>query len=165
MRSKKALATKAALPGVNKQVRDEFLSTALLHGAIHTASLDFDFRHIVAFLNRLSDAELRALPSTNIPTQRKITIDLTVSDGCPRKPKYFDRWINRAGHPTKKGTNLDFQYKLVAGWVKFPQVTWLRYRSFPPGPRFPFWLRDYRLITETRQKEELGKILAALNYI
>ncbi|KAK4543647.1 hypothetical protein LTR36_005292 [Oleoguttula mirabilis] len=170
VRNMKALAAESALPRVNKQVRDEFLSTATLAANIHTTSIDFDFRHIVAFLNRLSDAELQALPSANIPNERKITVDLTISEGCAREPEFLQRWINRAGHPTKKGTNIDFQYKLAAGTSTIP-VTPVRFHAggtaqvaYLSMPKFPHWKGRFALMAGGRQKEEFGKIVVALGY-
>ncbi|KAK5123166.1 hypothetical protein LTR85_003364 [Meristemomyces frigidus] len=156
VRSMKPLASESALPRVNKQVRNEFLSIALLSADIHTTSLDFDFRHIVSFLNRLSEAELQALSSTstNIPSERTITVDLAISEDCPEEPDYFQRWLNRAGHPTKKGTNIDFQYKLVAGgsMLRNASQPWSA-AAFKPRAA---------LMAKGRQKEEIMKIVTAL---
>lgn len=44
--TKTALACASALPRVNKQVRDEFLSFALLVADICTSTVDFDFRYV-----------------------------------------------------------------------------------------------------------------------
>lgn len=159
--TKKALAVGCALPRVNKQVRDEFMAVALLSADIRTTAMDFDFRHIVTFLNRLSDAELKALPSVTVPSQRRITVDLIISDRCPVRPPYFQRWINRAGHPTKKGTNINLQYNLASGRTHHTGPPWV---AGGQTPRFAAWKPLFKRLKEGREKEELGKITAALGY-
>ncbi|KAK5733263.1 hypothetical protein LTR17_009872 [Elasticomyces elasticus] len=104
--TRRTLASSSSLPRVNKQIRDEFLATAMLMAEVHTTSVDFSFRHIVAFLNRLSDEELRALPTTKLLTQRKIIIHLHPSIDSVEQPQYLERWLNRVQHPTKKGTDV-----------------------------------------------------------
>ncbi|KAK5731780.1 hypothetical protein LTR17_011131 [Elasticomyces elasticus] len=76
---RKHLACGSALNRVNKQVRHEFLTVGELVVDIHTSAPNFDFRHIVAFLNRLSDQEIQALPSLAVPVQRKVIVDLQPS--------------------------------------------------------------------------------------
>ncbi|KAK5747486.1 hypothetical protein LTR17_000127 [Elasticomyces elasticus] len=98
---RKHLACGSALNRVNKQVRHEFLTVGELVVDIHTSAPNFDFRHIVAFLNRLSDKEMQALPSLTVPVQRKVIVDLQPSSTM--RPMYLERWINRIEHPTKKG--------------------------------------------------------------
>ncbi|KAK5137393.1 hypothetical protein LTR08_008971 [Meristemomyces frigidus] len=165
LRHKKALATKSPLPRLNKQIHNEFFNVASLAGSISTSAFDFDFRHIVAFLNRLSDAELRVLPGVNTPAERCIKVDLTMTLDCSEEPPLLQRWINRAGHPTKKGTNLNFQYKLVDGE---PTVA---IHFFVGGqinvlsqPKFPKWRSNYSKLVDGRPKEEWGKILTAIGY-
>lgn len=160
--AKNNLATTSALPRVNKQVRAEFMAMVWLSADIQTTVLDFDFRHIVTFLNRLSDAELQALPSISVPASRKVKVELSVRLVCPLQPPLLPRWIKRADHPTKKGTGIDFKYTLDAKTKEKMLATF----------RQP-WRRDYwRLPAEWsvwhdsmpagRTKEEFGKILKAV---
>lgn len=108
--TKRNLASTSALPRVNKQIRDEFLSTMWLFADIHTSAVAFSFRHIVAFLNRLSEREIKELPTVNRPAQRKITIEL-ISDFWEHGDRYFlDRWLNRVGDGTRRGTDVRYEY-------------------------------------------------------
>ncbi|KAK4888184.1 hypothetical protein LTR27_012889 [Elasticomyces elasticus] len=109
--TRRALASSSTMPRVNKQIRDEFLATAMLMAEVHTTSVDFSFRHVVAFLNRLSEEELRALPTTKLPKQRKIIIHLHPSIDSVEQPQYLKRWLNRVQHPTKKGTDVVYEYR------------------------------------------------------
>lgn len=82
---------------------------------------NFDFGHIVTFLNRLSDAEMGALIETS--SSRKITIELTLTNSLRRdfwtrfmERKHYDmfkRWVNRLENPTKRGTQIDASYVVV----------------------------------------------------
>ena len=59
------LASRSAMVLVNKQVQAEFLS--LVNGdsrVVETTVINFDFSHIVRYLNRLSDAELQRFRMT-----------------------------------------------------------------------------------------------------
>ena len=98
------LLTKDAIP----QLRDEYLPIHLLYASKVVATVTgCDFRKVVAFLNRLSSAEVELLPSTEKSGTKKIeiTLDFAHFEGFLLK-----RWLNRAGHPTKKGTMLDISY-------------------------------------------------------
>ncbi|KAK0259263.1 hypothetical protein LTS09_006087 [Friedmanniomyces endolithicus] len=140
----------SSLPRTNKQIRDEFVAAAWLSANIHTTVPGFSFRHVVTFLNRLPDVELRALPSITLPAQRRVVIEII--------PLYFwdpgllDRWTRRAAHPTKKGTQVNFEYRLQEGHrghVPLMQLgRHLEYRA--------------RAMEQGREREEMGKIGAAL---
>ena len=114
--SRRYLATRSALCRANKQVHNEFLTAAWLLADVHTVALDFDFRHIVTFLNRLSEGELDALPNITLPSSRRMVIELIPGVGqyyhTSDRNKLLYRWIRRAAHPTKKGTNVLFEYVL-----------------------------------------------------
>ncbi|KAK0274471.1 hypothetical protein LTR35_011625 [Friedmanniomyces endolithicus] len=110
---RKDLCFASTLPRTNKQVRWEFSTAALSIADIHTIAPHFSFRHIVAFLNRLQDVDLRALPTLKLPAQRRVVIEL-IPIG-PLVPLFLDRWVRRAAHPTKKGTEVNFEYRLPEG--------------------------------------------------
>ncbi|KAK4959316.1 hypothetical protein LTR10_004118 [Elasticomyces elasticus] len=156
--TRRTLASSSSLPRVNKQIRDEFLATAMLMAEIHTTSVDFSFRHIVAFLNRLSEEELRALPITKLPTQRKIIIHLHPDLESSSQPQYLGRWLNRVQHPTKKGTNVVYEYR-YSGSVP-------RYRNYHHhddfSRRLQWWESDVVKMAPGRKKDEFGDIIAAL---
>ena len=121
----------ASIIRVNKQVYHEFTSLAFHAADIYTQAYDYDFRHIVTFLNRLSTEEdIPALTRRG----RTITDELLVdSNFVESEPEFLWRWVNRASHPTKKGTQVSFQYihkaridadgtrlieERAGGWVK-----------------------------------------------
>jgi hypothetical protein len=106
------LTDRSKLALVNRQIRDEYHPVSLLCAKnIRTEVEDFDFRHIVTFINRLSTNEVNALPNVTKPGTRRIDVTLVFSKN-PADYYLLRRWLNRAGHPTKKGTMLDFRYTL-----------------------------------------------------
>lgn len=116
-RTRGNLASQSALARVSRQVRNEFLPVMYLcAGEIIASVQNFDFRHIVTFLNRLSDKEMTALVET--PSSRKMKIELTFTSSF-RSNRFSEefallhRWINRLEHPTKRGTKIDATYVVV----------------------------------------------------
>ena len=115
----------SAFSQVSAQIHNEYMPILALHAkAIKPTVVDFDFRHIVTFINRLSAAELNNLPSLTKSNGRNIEITLHFTNRAPFPDDYLlRRWLKRAGSTTKKGTMLDFQYsvfspaKNTARWV------------------------------------------------
>ena len=107
------LASRSALPRVCHQIRNEFNSILYLcAGELIASVTDFDFQHIVTFINRLSDMELRSLlPTTDVPSSREMSVELIFEDS----PDYslLERWVKRMQHPTKKGTNVAISYTVL----------------------------------------------------
>ncbi|KAK4551821.1 hypothetical protein LTR86_010907 [Recurvomyces mirabilis] len=102
------------LTRVSHQIREEYSSMLLLTAPTITAHVkDLDFAHIVTLLNRLSDQELRALPSTNLPSGRSIRINLHITQTCSPHSDALMRWLIRLEHPTKRGTNLNITYRAI----------------------------------------------------
>ncbi|KAK4896882.1 hypothetical protein LTR27_005129 [Elasticomyces elasticus] len=88
------LISNSPLMGVNRQVRNEYTSVLYLAAPLITAHIrNGDFAHLVTFLNRLSDHELAALPSQEVPSERQILAKLHI-DG-PTLTERLDRWLNR----------------------------------------------------------------------
>ncbi|KAK1056049.1 hypothetical protein LTR74_015187 [Friedmanniomyces endolithicus] len=139
----------SALLYVNKQVHTEFLHAAWLLADIHTTSLDYDFRHIVPFLNRHNDEEIRALPSMRFPRRRAIIIEIEPGSYGDGMPQYLERWLNRFGHPTKKGAQVHFEYRLRLGFKGDRKVS------------SDCW-RVYMEMIDGRRLEEFKRILAAV---
>ncbi|KAK5123162.1 hypothetical protein LTR85_003360 [Meristemomyces frigidus] len=105
------LLTQAALNTVSKQVSQDFQAMLYLSVPGVTAYVkDFDFGHVVTFLNKLSAAEMGALSTLTVPTERKVSIKLEVTKNCPHNPESLHRWLTRCEHPTKKGTQIDVTY-------------------------------------------------------
>ncbi|KAK5675193.1 hypothetical protein LTS10_012269 [Elasticomyces elasticus] len=137
---------------LNKQVYDEFMHAAWVLADIHTNVANYDFRHIVTFMNKLSDEEVRRLPNIKLPQQRSVIITLDVNwwagvlDG---DVELLRRWLNRAKHPTKRGTEVRYEYRLA--------------HAMFTDPRAAEWERQASLMPEGRKKEELMKIVDALH--
>ena len=151
------LLTKDAIP----KLRDEYLPILLLYASkIEAMVTDFDFTKIVTFLNCLSNAEANLLPTTEKAGMRKIEVKLNITYSCLSHPNppLLTRWLNRAGHATKKGTTLDISYTLFGAYFT------------PPGSQPHFLivdcikvLGDYIQATRNeRAKEEAKKIREAL---
>ncbi|KAK3622120.1 hypothetical protein LTR56_020801 [Elasticomyces elasticus] len=145
---RRALASSSRLTRVNKQVHDEFISAAWALADITTQALDLDFRHIVAFLNRLSDAELFAMPTNGHSVQRKMVIELLITEHY--KVKLLRRWLNRIGNPEKKGTDLVYEYKLCSSRLNIHVEEALQTFEYQPG-----------VALEGRGRKEYERICAA----
>ncbi|KAH9845303.1 hypothetical protein Tdes44962_MAKER01313 [Teratosphaeria destructans] len=80
-KTKGELIGASPLLSVNKQVRQEYKGALYREAPITARVVDFNFAHVVKFLNRLSDSELKARTPT---TFRGSNMD---RDGCqPRAP-------------------------------------------------------------------------------
>ncbi|KAK5740796.1 hypothetical protein LTR17_004386 [Elasticomyces elasticus] len=147
------LISDSPLMRVNRQVRNEYTSVLYLTAPLITAHVrSWDFAHVVTFLNRLSDRELAALPSQQVPSERRILAKLHF-DG-PVLTERLDRWLNRREHPTKKGTSMVVSYVVhsaggegLSPWV-MPGLNIVRMK--------------HHKVDEGRAYEELQRIVAAL---
>lgn len=123
-----------ALVRVNQQIHDEFLPILYLRAPIVKASIEnFDFRHIVTFLNTLSDHELNSM--RGVKSEPSIILELDM--GASPLPKggdssggfgigdalYLEQWLRRLQHPAKKGTRLNIIYVAIGSY--FELVPWL----------------------------------------
>lgn len=105
------LVNNSGLSNVNRQIRDEF--TSLLHvsaTSIVAKVTNFDFSHIITFLNRLSEIDLETLPSTSHAANQKLIVRLAVRSRVADHRSKLQRWLNRLDHPTKKGTAVTVEY-------------------------------------------------------
>ncbi|KAK5168264.1 uncharacterized protein LTR77_006833 [Saxophila tyrrhenica] len=101
------LISGSPLARVNRQIREEFVSSLTLEiKVIRTEMRNFDYSHVVNFLNRLNDVDLYGLSNAETPTSRLINIRLVLT----RLPKYdresLLRWLKRLEHPTKRGAEI-----------------------------------------------------------
>ena len=116
------LASRSAICRVSRQVHDEYLSVVYVSAPeIRAYVTNFNFAHIIKFLNQLSNRELSALPTLNIPSERRLLIDIDVTETCPANPEELHRWLLRCEHPTKKGTNINASY-VVRGVRVIPRI-------------------------------------------
>jgi hypothetical protein len=161
------LTDNSELLDVNIRIRNEYYPILLHHASrIMAEVVNFDFQKVVTFLNRLSDADINALPSTTKSATRPIEIKLTFDQRmCQKKEILLKRWLNRAGHPTKKGTTLNISYSLSTchrlAYIGFPNSNLRRGDAL-----FSKWreaLDTYiKEKKDARAGEEAKKIRAAL---
>ncbi|KAK5691853.1 hypothetical protein LTR97_011024 [Elasticomyces elasticus] len=107
--SHRNLATTCPLVRVNKQIRDEFLFAALLLADIRTTAIGLDFRHIVSFMNRLSEREIAALPKNDNLTDRTVSVEIIMPKQWKREV-YLARWASCVQDSVKKGTQVRYRY-------------------------------------------------------
>lgn len=117
-RSGGRLEVQDALALTNRQIHDELTSTVQYKETGITAYVkDFDFRHIVTFLNKLSDTEMDVLVEGLWVPDMTIVLSFSstfTGDDCGVEFHLLDRWLNRLTHPTKKGTNIITSYVRAA---------------------------------------------------
>ena len=169
-KGQRQLIDNSALSLANDQIRDEYAPMIPLYAKVIKAEVvDFDFRHIVTFINHLSTAELNALPNVAGPSTRKIEITLCLNpknEWQPIDSHLLRRWLNRADHPTKKGTKLEFTY------LRGPPVHRVSVFGYHYGTQYDWnqTLKRWRMIVlgfvqsskDGRAKDEAKKIQAAL---
>ncbi|EME87571.1 uncharacterized protein MYCFIDRAFT_75413 [Pseudocercospora fijiensis CIRAD86] len=136
----KHLTSTAGLARVNKQIRSEFLARALTNAPIlKTTVCNFDFSHVVTFLNKLPESDLADLESDE--PQRTMLIELKFPGPYFADLKLLKRWLNRADtrqygfdqslgryvSKRKKGALINYQYSAKAA---HPAL----YLDCPKGP-------------------------------
>lgn len=120
------LFSKSALSRVNRQVREEFNSLLQTASPELVAEVkNFNFGHVITFLNRMDKRDLDTLPNTHrLSSGRRMIINLIITIN----PNKLDcgklrRWLKRLQRPEKKGSTLLFEYKATvatadpAGWI------------------------------------------------
>ncbi|KAK3648189.1 hypothetical protein LTR56_007601 [Elasticomyces elasticus] len=105
------LLSNSPLARVSHQVRDEYAAAVYLAAPVITADIfNLNFTHLVTFINKLSDRELRVLPSLDVPSSREILVKVHLTGKTVPQLEMLNRWLLRCGHPTKKGTNIKVTY-------------------------------------------------------
>ena len=158
---KSTFTDNSALSQVSAQIHNEYMPILALNAkAIQTTVLDFDFRHVVTFINRLSAAELNALPSINKSDTRPIDISLRFNPFEAFHDYHLGRWLKRAGSPTKKGTMLYFRYSLCV--PEGQTATWSRFGPMWISHRWHQMLDDFaKVAKDGRPREEALKMRTA----
>ena len=111
-------ASSACIMRPCKLVHKESVNTLHLCATTIVASVrNYNFSHIVTFLNRLDERVLEALEQQandgkTGPTVTKKTreIPLFLTSGEDDRQTYLDRWLNRLDHPSKKGAHIECKY-------------------------------------------------------
>jgi hypothetical protein len=109
----KTLVSSSPLLHTSRQIRAEFSSILNTHStSVTTTVTDFNFAHVVRYLNSLSVRELDFLPARGAPSDRKFIIELQATKDCPSNPEGLRKWLLRCDDPKKAGTNVEMAYRI-----------------------------------------------------
>jgi hypothetical protein len=97
------LISKSPLLAVDKQIRTEFQGSLYLHSPIKTHVKDFNFSHIVTFINKLSDGELKALHEPE-----------DMNEHVYRQVRGRKGWETEQYRPYSRHQSLPFQSRVLA---------------------------------------------------
>lgn len=142
--------TKSSLVGTSSQIREEFLDAVLFYApVINTTVRNHNFAHVVTFLNRLSEVQLKRFKSdaTAKSHQRTIRITLTYSHTKQSTRPQLNRWLDRFDDPNRRGAEIQFEYVL-------DRSSWSN-GGYKQRPQF-------RATAGPRSSEETRKIIAAI---
>ena len=115
-RTRGKLVSQCGLKRVSHQVHDEYESVLYLAaGKIAAHVKDFDFAHMVRFMNCLSEREMKTLAILGLPGTRVLHISIDITKECPRNPEGLQKWLVRCQNPNKKGTQLEKDYVVSGG--------------------------------------------------
>lgn len=151
----------APIAQINKQLRMEFLYFASRCGPLLRASiLNFNFGHIITFLNKLSSGHLGQFKSSehlSLPPRRLMFELHFKSVGFYSGGADLQRWLKRVEHPEKKGAQIRFEYKAHLSWWEVDETE----------PLFGDWGGSWRHVLQNtmpgkRSEEERKKIVEAL---
>lgn len=156
-RSRNQVVVQDALAWSYSQVHEELTSAVHYEEKGITAYVeDFDFRHIVTFLNKLSDMEMHELAEGLRAPEMKIVLSFSstfTDNDCGVEFALLDRWLNRLVHPTKKGTNI------VIDYVKAPTQRFIREDTLTQS----FRLRCAEYARNDPRRTEASEIFYALS--
>lgn len=91
-----SLCSPLSLMRVSRRAHDEYQDVLNVSaGPVTVYVRDFDFSHLVRSIKRMSERELKSLPSLSISTSRKVIVLLNVTKNCPQNPEKLQFWILR----------------------------------------------------------------------
>lgn len=144
----------------SKQLRFEYLDVLPSHAQTTLVHVrDFDFRHLVAYFNRLTKAEKAALPTTTTATKaapkqhRTLRVLLELTANLNWWDCYLARWLKRRRAARKTGADAEVEYGVL---LLEDADLWEVDRPF-----WPFWLRDRP--EEAAQMVEVEKMKVAID--
>lgn len=126
-------------------------------GSIVAEVVNFDFRHLVTFYNRLSEREHKhLLGMSQGQEKRHIVVRLAFTYGYSEytAEDLLKRWVKRVAHPNKQGTEVYCSYEVAKphhGFGTNGMQGWRYIRQLQHGSI---------AMKEGVQKEELDKVLA-----
>ncbi|PIB02619.1 hypothetical protein CB0940_00196 [Cercospora beticola] len=144
---------------VNKMIHDEIRSYATLEAPVIRAQvIDFCFGHVITYLNRLGETQLKQLEhGTDVQrsTTQTIKIKLVFTTSGPNCQE-LDRWLNRFDVSAKRAANVRFEYEATEFKGDFLEINASR-------TDVDFCL-DWRFMySPTRSREKAMKIESAFN--
>ncbi|CAK4027213.1 Hypothetical predicted protein [Lecanosticta acicola] len=114
---RKPLSTACALIRVNKQIHAELVDR-IQYGTtpLHTEVINYNFAHIVTFLNRIPDPQLKKLTpkkdEADKQKKRSLVITLSFCNDMALPDNGLTRWLNRVADPDKRGTDIEIHYSV-----------------------------------------------------
>ncbi|KJX92336.1 hypothetical protein TI39_contig5867g00006 [Zymoseptoria brevis] len=150
------LLVDSKLCAVSRQIRGEYLAALECAPEIETTIKRFDFRPIVAFLNRLSKEHAHNLSnSTTSPSKQTIAIYFEVPHtSTPLNDALLKRWLNRFKTADKRALQMNFSYEFCL--ERDYEIT------AEDQANSKLFLNELEIECTGRATEELHKIVAAL---
>jgi len=116
--SNRPLGLSSAFARVSKSVRSEFLPLALhTTPIIRTEVRNWDFGHVVNFMNRIGDDEMERLVR-----EQRVIVNFSFS-GDTANPSGLVRWLRRFEDDDKRGDGVTFDY--ICTNPKFSRQNWI----------------------------------------
>lgn len=178
-RKRGILSSRSPLILASKQVHDEYQAIIWKQAPRITATVkDFDFQHVVTFLNRLQDSQLDRRPSGSSKSKRTITVELRLTPKYNGDKDLLRRWLRRFERSTKACSAVDICYVYASEATPSDAVAAVTPLIGQPGPWLWLgpsdgWIRTWqsgyleRLWQDTedeRKKIEIGRIVQALRH-
>ena len=96
---------------IDQGIQKEYVSIAFGRSrSIETTVHDFDFTHVMAFLDHLTDKEINTFPNLDYPSNRRFIINLEIDLGRPPNLTNLRSWLDRFRRGCK-GTEIEFHYE------------------------------------------------------
>ena len=99
------------LNNIDAQTHEEYNSIAYgIAPFIQTTVHDFDFTHVMAFLDHLTDKEINTFPNLDCPSNRHFIINLEIDLGRPPNLHNLRSWLDRFRRGCKS-SEIEFHYE------------------------------------------------------
>ena len=159
-------SVRSGLCAVSQQIHKEFAYNISQSPVVIGRVVDFDFHHIIRFIDGMSEAERDDFPKLTKQgsSKRQLLIELSVTALCPPIPTNLLVWLRRFLTPTHTTHDIDVQYcvrDMPSGWqIKLftPASTYASAAMSPQG--------DCRSgvpgkLQSSRRNKEMEKIVSA----
>jgi hypothetical protein len=91
----------------DQQIFNEYISVAA--PTIQTSFYDFNFSHVAAFLDSLSEDNIKTFPTLDNDSKSRFIIKLEITDDCSTNPPRLSQWLARFAQGSK-GSGIKFEY-------------------------------------------------------